>query len=118
MVLPQRLDMLQGELFIAFLKPFEHLFQGIGRFTHRRNDDEQVLLVVDDLAQIPHAVGIPHRRASEFVDFHGISLFNLTNLPYHPEATNRRTTFRMQNSECTMTKNVQLSTSNFSAFQL
>ena len=79
---------------------------------------ENLLVVVDDLAQIPHSVGIPHRRASEFVDFHGISLFNLTNLPCRPEATNRRTTFRMQNSECTMTKNVQLSTSNFSAFQL
>ena len=70
MVLPQRFDMLQRELFIAFLKPLEHLFQGIGRFAHRRNDDEQVLLVVDDLAQIPHSVGIPHRRTSEFIDFH------------------------------------------------
>ena len=81
MVLPQRFDMLQRELFIAFLKPLEHLFQGIGRFAHRRNDDEQVLLVVDDLAQIPHSVGIPHRRTSEFIDFHVISLINLTYLP-------------------------------------
>ena len=81
MVLPQRFDMLQRELLIAFLKPLEHLFQGIGRFAHRRNDDEQVLLVVDDLAQIPHSVGIPHRRTSEFIDFHVISLINLTYLP-------------------------------------
>ena len=42
---------------------------------------ENLLVVVDDLAQIPHSVGIPHRRTSEFIDFHVISLINLTYLP-------------------------------------
>ena len=84
-------DMLQRELFVAPLQSFEHLFQRIGRLAHRRDDDEEVLLVVDDFAQVSHAVGIPHRRASEFIDLHVISFFNLTYLPYRPEATNRRT---------------------------
>ena len=70
MILPQRGDVLHGELFVALLKSFEHLFERIGRLAHGRNDDEEVLLIVDNLAQVAHPVGIPHRRTSEFIDFH------------------------------------------------
>ena len=83
--------MLQRELFVALLKPLEHLFQRIGRLAHRRNDDEEVLLVVDDLAQVAHSVGIPHRRTAEFIDLHVISLINLTYLPLPFAAVDRCT---------------------------
>jgi len=91
MVFAQRLDVVQRKLPIPFLNPFEHLFQRIGRLAHRRDDDEQVLFVVDDFAQVSHAVGISHRRPSEFIDFHVIFLINLTYLLYRPEVTDRRT---------------------------
>ena len=91
MVFAQRFDIVQGELSVPFLDPFEYLFQRIGRLAHRRDDDEQVLFVVDDLAQVSHAVCIPHRRTPEFIDFHVISRFNLTYLLYRPELTDRRT---------------------------
>ena len=77
MILAQLSDVLQRLLAITLLKPFEDLLQGIGRLTHRRNDDEEMLFVVDDLAQVSNPVGIPNRRASEFVDLH-IFPFNLT----------------------------------------
>ena len=91
MVLPQRGDMLHGELFVALLKSFEHLFERVGRLAHGRNDDEEILLVVDNLAQVAHSVGITHRRTAKFVNLHVISLFNLTYLLYRPKATGRRT---------------------------
>lgn len=85
MVLPQRGDMLHGELFVALLKSFEHLFERVGRLAHGRNDDEEILLVVDNLAQVAHSVGITHRRTAKFVNLHVISLFNLTYLLYRPK---------------------------------
>ena len=83
--------MLHGKLFVALLKSFEHLFERVGRLAHGRNDDEEILLVVDNLAQVAHSVGIPHRRTAKFVNLHVISLFNLTYLLYRPKATGRRT---------------------------
>ena len=70
MVLAQCRDILQRKILVALLHPFEHLFERIGRLAHGRNDDEEVLLIVDNLAQVAHPVGIPHRRTSEFIDFH------------------------------------------------
>ena len=69
-VLPQLCDVVERLLPVALLQPFEDLLQGIGRLSHRRDDDEEMLFVVDDPAQVSHPVGIPHRRASEFVDLH------------------------------------------------
>ena len=70
MVLAQCRDILQRKILVALLHPLEHLFERIGRLAHGRNDDEEVLLIVDNLAQVAHPVGIPHRRTSEFIDFH------------------------------------------------
>ena len=72
MVLAQRGDLVPGRLRIVPLHGTEHAFQRIGRLSHRRNDDEEVLFVVDDLAQVPHAVGIADRSAAEFIYFHDL----------------------------------------------
>ena len=58
-------------LFIALLHAGEDLLQSVGGLTHGRNDNKQILFSVDDVSQIPYAVGTLHRGSSELVNLHG-----------------------------------------------
>ena len=80
MVGAQRRDLLRDERPIVLLQPLENPLEGIGGLAHRRNDDEQIALVADEPVQVAHPVGIAHRRTSEFIDFHLLSLMNLTDI--------------------------------------
>ncbi len=70
MILPQPVDSLLRSGAVTLLHPREDPFERIGRLAHRRNDDEQMLLLADDFVQIAYAIGIPHRSSAEFIDFH------------------------------------------------
>ena len=78
MVAAQRGHLAERRLAVPLLHAGKDPLQGVRRLAHGRDDDEEVLLVVDDLAQVSHAVGVAHRGASEFVDFH-IFAVNPTN---------------------------------------
>ena len=70
MVLAQRRDLGHRRGAVALLHGPEDPLEGVRGLAHRRNDDKEVLLVVDDLAQVAHPLGILHRGSSEFVYFH------------------------------------------------
>ena len=69
-IFAQPCDLGSGFFAVAPLHPLEHPFQRIGRLAHRRDDDEEVLFVVDDIAQVAHPLSIADRCSAEFIDLH------------------------------------------------
>ena len=69
-IFAQPCDLGSGFFAVASLHPLEHPFQRIGRLAHRRDDDEEVLFVVDDIAQVAHPLSIADRCSAEFIDLH------------------------------------------------
>ena len=94
-IFAQPCDLGSGFFAVAPLHPLEHPFQRIGRLAHRRDDDEEVLFVVDDIAQVAHPLSIADRCSAEFIDLHIlVSRFTLFEPSCCPAAHNHCAPFR------------------------
>lgn len=70
-VLDNAFYLVEALLFSLVLHVGEDRLQSVGGLAHGRNDNEQIVFSVDDVSQIPYAVGILDRGSSELVDLHG-----------------------------------------------